>query len=373
MFRMIMSRGDSSNTVSLHLPTTPSDIGRTFAKLDAVSTTHSTVMTEFNSPVEGLYQYVESINLDSEEEFGKLHSLAERVSTMTPKQCWIFSGALAANSINGIDDVLKVADSLDEYILIPNVNTDVELGRYVAVAGQINADPRFPEEAWPYLDFAKIGAEYYADHGGAYTYGGYVQRKQVSQPEIQKDGALLSLQLETSDRVCVLRLPASEEELDAAKGRLGIEDFAQAKVERIDFLAPYLEEHIPTECIRVEDANDLALSIDEMNQHDGMLLKYLSVLEVCQPETMSEALQYATNIDDYERVPDDPDEYGRSVLRRIGADDELIDTIDGYMDFAALGKASMEEDGVRRTEFGLIRRCSQPFPEEIADLQFGGM
>ena len=77
MFRMIMSRGDSSNTVSLHLPTTPSDIGRTFAKLDAVSTTHSTVMTEFNSPVEGLYQYVESINLDSEEEFGKLHSLAD--------------------------------------------------------------------------------------------------------------------------------------------------------------------------------------------------------------------------------------------------------------------------------------------------------
>lgn len=278
MFRMIMSRGDSSNTVSLHLPTTPSDIGRTFAKLDAVSTTHSTVMTEFNSPVEGLYQYVESINLDSEEEFGKLHSLAERVSTMTPKQCWIFSGALAANSINGIDDVLKVADSLDEYILIPNVNTDVELGRYVAVAGQINADPRFPEEAWPYLDFAKIGAEYYADHGGAYTYGGYVQRKQVSQPEIQKDGALLSLQLETSDRVCVLRLPASEEELDAAKGRLGIEDFAQAKVERIDFLAPYLEEHIPTECIWIcSNLQDYSLDIGQGGWYNLWLTKHRKV------------------------------------------------------------------------------------------------
>ena len=52
------------------------------------------------------------------------------------------------------------------------------LGRYVAVAGQIQGDPRFPEAAWPYLDFSKIGAEYYAEHGGAYTYAGYVLRKQ---------------------------------------------------------------------------------------------------------------------------------------------------------------------------------------------------
>ncbi len=373
MMRLVLGRGDSPRAIALYLPNTPEEIGEAFAWLDALSTVHSTVMTECDSSVDGLYQYVRSVDLDSEKEFAKLHKLAEKISTMNAKESWIFSGALASNSINGIDDVLKVADHLDEYILIPNVNTDTELGRYVVVANQINADPRFPEEAWPYLDFAKIGREYYADHGGAYTYGGYVIRKQSAQPEMRKDGALISLQLETGSKVCVLRLPAMDEELDAAKDSLGIYNFAQAKVERVDFLVPYLEEHIPTECICVEDANDLALSIEEMNQHDGMLLKYLSVLEVCQPETMSDALRYATDIDDYERVPDDPDEYGRAVLRRIGADDELIDTIDGYMDFAGLGEASMEEDGVRRTELGLIRRCSSPFPEESQGLQMGGM
>lgn len=66
--------------------------------------------------------------------------------------------------------------------------------------------------------------------------------------------------------------------------------------------------------------------------------------------------------DDYELVPEDMDEYGKQVLRRTGADDEIIDTIDGYMDFARLGADSMEEDGVRRTEFGLVRRLSEPFP-----------
>ena len=52
------------------------------------------------------------------------------------------------------------------------------------------------------------------------------------------------------------------------------------------------------------------------------------------------------------------------MLRRIGADDEIIDTIDGYMDFAQLGTDSLAEDGVRRTESGLVRRLSNPFPPE---------
>ncbi len=366
-----LTRANSSMRIPLPLPTTPGEISGVYAVLDEISTEAPTVIDSVDCmKVPNIHRYIHSEDLN---DLTKLNLLAERIDGMTTKERNIFAGALDADSINSLEDVLKVSESLSDYTLIPNVNTDVELGRYVAVAGQINADPRFPEEAWPYLDFAKIGREYYADHGGAYTYAGYVLRKQSAQPEMRKDGALISLQLGTGSKVCVLRLPAMDEELEEAKDSLGIYNFAQAKVERVDFLAPYLEEHIPTECICVEDANDLALSIEEMNQHDGMLLKYLSVLEVCQPETMSDALRYATDIDDYERVPDDPDEYGRAVLRRIGADDELIDTIDGYMDFAGLGEASMEEDGVRRTEFGLIRRCSRPFPEESQGLQMGGM
>ena len=75
------------------------------------------------------------------------------------------------------------------------------------------------------------------------------------------------------------------------------------------------------------------------------------------------------NLDDYERITEDTYEYGQTVLRRIGADDELIDTIDGYMDFERLGEDAMVEDGVRRTEFGLIRRYSCPFSEETHTLE----
>ena len=53
--------------------------------------------------------------------------------------------------------------------------------------------------------------------------------------------------------------------------------------------------------------------------------------------------------------------YGRQVLERIDVDEELINTIDGYMDFAQFGADSIKEDGVRQTDFGLVRRLNVPF------------
>ena len=127
------------------------------------------------------------------------------------------------------------------------------------------------------------------------------------------------------------------------------------------------------DCICVEDANELALGIEEMQQRDGELLKFLAVLSVEQPETMSDALRFAINLDDYERITEGTYEYGQAVLRRHGADDELLEAMDGYMDFEKLGEDAMVEDGVRQTEFGLVRRCSTPFPEETQSMQMGGM
>ena len=61
------------------------------------------------------------------------------------------------------------------------------------------------------------------------------------------------------------------------------------------------------------------------------------------------------------------------MLRRFGADDEIIGAIYGYMDFAAMGEAYIAEDGVRRTEFGMVRRISAPFPEETKEMRIGEM
>ena len=120
-----------------------------------------------------------------------------------------------------------------------------QLGHNVAVAGQIQGDPRFPEAAWPYLDFAKIGAEYYAEHGGAYTYAGYVLRKQDDEL-VREKKSKIQLDLSSSQAQVSICLPATKEELERVKRTLGIDCFAEAAVTKVSFSVPYMDEHIPT-------------------------------------------------------------------------------------------------------------------------------
>ena len=164
------------------------------------------------------------------------------------------------------------------------------------------------------------------------------------------------LTLATLERADTLILPASAAQLNRAQKVLVIAG--------IEYASPSLSRLIPAGTATVEDLNELAHCLQQIDA-EGETAKYCAALEVERPSTFSEALDMAVNVDDYELVPEDGSEYGREALRRIGADDELLETIDGYTDFEQLGRAMMEEDGVRRTEFGLVRRLSSPFEEQL--------
>ncbi len=218
----------------------------------------------------------------------KLNELAEAIEQMDDREWDIFAGALDAESINGLDDVLKISKRLGNYIILPNVKTDTELGRILVDTGYKN----FPEAVQPYLDYRAIGAEYYAENGGAYGPGGYVRRKSSLEQAPEQRDALITLYLltprvtETMADPYRLTLPAMDEELEQAKEQIGVDHFTEATIVKVEFGKPYLAELIPQECICVEDANELALGIEEMQQRDGELLKYLAVLSVEQMETL---------------------------------------------------------------------------------------
>ena len=372
MIQLFMKRSGSPAIVPLHFPASHDAMTEAVSRLDEASRTGNTEIVEIKSVIANLPSYLSGLDPDSRTQLAQLNQLSSIIAKMDSRERNIYAGALDGSSINDLSDMIRVAEQVPDYILIPNVNSDVTLGRYVAVAGQIQGDPRFPEAAWPDLDFAKIGAEYYADHGGAYTHAGYVLRKQ-DDALVREKKSKVQLDLSSAKAQAIVCLPATKEELERVKRTLGIDCFAEAAITRVSFSVPYMDEHIPTTGVCVEDANELAWAIEGMQCDDGELLKYLSVLSVEQPGTMQEALRYAMNLDDYERIPEDAYEYGQTVLRRIGADDELIDTIDGYMDFEKLGEDAMVEDGVRRTEFGLIRRCSSPFAEETQAMEMEGL
>ena len=368
MISLHLTRGDNYEGVYLRLPATPAEVGEAYAMLDSISRyAGETRIVDAKGPVKNLAQFIKCADLAKREDLEKLNRLAEKIGSMRASEQALLSGALCTESINGLDDVLRVADRLEDYEIITEVTCDRELGGYVVEHGLVMD---FPEAVRPYLDYVGIGAEYYANHGGAYTMDGYVKRRD-GQPEQAPEHTVFSAYLRShcGAKRLLFYFPAAEEALENAKQRLQIDSFAEAEVEALDCDIPYLVDFLPTSCISVEDINELALAVEEMKQTDGETLKYLSVLSVEQPEDFPAALRLAVDLDDYERIIEGTYEYGQSVLRRIGADDELLKTIDGYMDFEKLGEDSMVEDGVRQTEFGLIRRCSSPFPEQAQEQQ----
>ena len=376
MIRLKLSNKSANEGVNLDLPATPAEVGEAFSWFERIGVDLSTVrIAGVNSPVPTLGQYILRADIHDPAQMKMLNELADSIGQMDDREWNIFAGALDVESINGLDDVVKLSKHLGDYIILPNVRTDTELGRILVDTGYKN----FPEAVQPYLDYRTIGAEYYAENGGAYGPGGYVRRKSSLEQAPEHRDALITLHLltqrvaETMAEPYHLILPATDEELDQAKAQIGVDHFTEATIVKAEFGKPYLAELIPQDCICVEDANELALGIEEMTQRDGELLKFLAVLSVEQPETMTDALRFAIELDDYERITEGTYEYGQAVLRRHGADDELLEAMDGYMDFEKLGEDAMAEDGVRQTEFGLIRRCSTPFPEETQSMQMGGM
>ena len=267
-------------------------------------------IAEVSSNVYNLGGYLKNVDIWNPNNQEKLETLGRTLQTMDRDSCLKFEGVLDANSVNGIDDVLRLSEALDEYALLPDAAGSSALGKYLVTHG---ITP-FPESVQPYLDYQIIGAEFYADHGGAFCRAGYVVRKEelpeqfLQTEQEQKSVMLLRLRASHGKQQnpvsTTLTLPAADEPLEHTRQRLGIEDFAEAEITMVDYIFPYFATMVPQECITVESANALAQAIVQMNQTDVQLLKYLAAVELEQPETFDSALHIAMGLDSYEMIPD---------------------------------------------------------------------
>ena len=174
MITLHLTRADDYEGVYLPLPATPAEIGEAWAALDNISDdVASTRIVGEVSNVWGIGQYLKNADVNDPEQFKKLNRIAELTGSLDRDECRIFEGALNAESVSSLDDVIAIGERLDQYLLLSEVSTDRELGAYLVETGVMP----FDESVQPYLDYAKIGIEYYSNHGGAYTAGGYVLRR----------------------------------------------------------------------------------------------------------------------------------------------------------------------------------------------------
>ena len=305
--------------------------------------------------------YIKRDDLFSKTGVQKLNQLSGIVDGMDSAAQELFSGALHTESINSLDDVLRVAASLEQYEFIEGVTSNKELGGWLVEHGLAGVD--FPKEVWPYLDYAGIGAEYYSDYGGAYTPHGYVKRREseVEQAQAAETKPTFALMLASATGTVRLALPAADTELERAKQALGLDNLELAVIQNTEIEYPWAN-LLPLDNVTLKDADLLAQYVRQMSNSELRL--FGAALEAEEPDTFSAAASIAGDLNDYELVDSTQEEYGREALRYAGVGDEILDMLDGFTDFDALGRFEMEQDGVLDTGYGQIKRLSSPFPQQ---------
>lgn len=377
MITLHLTRGKDLEGIYIRLPAPQEKIEEAMTRLDAISEdTATTRILNVSSSVKNLGDYIQDTDLSQPDGLQKVAALAEKLQPLDRESCLKFEGMLDANMVQGVDDVMKLADCLDEYVLLPEVETGSALGRYLVNQGAFEC----PDHLRPYLDYQAIGQEFYSNHGGAFCRGGFAVHKAELPGTLQRRheeiAGVISLDLRTGSGLShTLSLPASPESLRWAKESLDITDFAEAEIVAVHYEFPYLSVLVPSDLITVESANELASCLVTMRQVDHEVEKYLAILEAEQPETFQDALKMAFERDNFERVPVDLEAYGKASLRRIGADQAVLKAIGRFMDFEGYGEEAMERDGVMRARFAAIRRVSKPMEQHHQErtVKFGGL
>ena len=117
MIRLKLSNKSANEGVNLDLPATPAEIGEAFSWFERIGVDLSTVrIAGVNSPVPTLGQYILRADIHDPGQMKMLNELADFIGQMDDREWDIFAGALDAESINGLDDVLKLSKRLGDYI-----------------------------------------------------------------------------------------------------------------------------------------------------------------------------------------------------------------------------------------------------------------
>ena len=192
-----------------------------------------------------------------------------------------------------------------------------------------------------------------------------MKRREAVQTQTGETRPAFALTLGSPTGTVRLDLPSSDDELDQAKRALRLDDLSGAAIEAVEIGYPWAH-LLPTDSVTLEDANVLAECVRGMAKEE--LRVFGAVLEVEEPHSFHEAGTIAMDISDYELTTGNEREYAIAALGYAGAGDEILEMLDGFTDFEALGRYEMEQDGVRETSFGCVRRLSAPWPQQEPEM-----
>ena len=301
MIVLHLSKGEHDPEICIRFPAEPNEVWSAIAELEHFSASDSSVeIRHVDCPIEILEQDIKRADLNSAEDIQKINTLAEQINVMSQQKRRLFSAVLSCECPPNLSEISRLAGDLDRYELLDGVTTDRDLGKWAVENRKLETE--VPEAIWSYLDCNAVGREYFARHGGEFCSFGYLQSREAVSVQEQAPG-MIRLTLISSEQQYDLALPASDTQLEQVRSLLELEDFAESIIGDVKFSDHHLNAILPLDAITVEDANTLALCLQEMEQENGALMKYCAVLEVEKPNTFAEALNIAMDRDDVRFVP----------------------------------------------------------------------
>ena len=362
-----LGRRYESAELHLHLPADSDEIREKLTWLDdyAEDLSKPVELRDVDCEIVGIRQYLRQADLSREGELNSLNALARKIEGMDWWQKDLLWGALDCESISSLDDVLRVADHLDQYELLGDIRNDRDLGFHLVETGW----KQFPDSVLPYLDYAAIGLEYRSKHAGSFNGGGYVRKKDMEpRMEAEQKAHILTVRLSAPGRKasCSLKLPASDSMLEQVMRTLSISKLAEADIHVIEDYAGFMRYVDPMDRPSVETLNELAWFVSDHLTTDGEWIKFEAVCEAARASTWQEMLDLARDLDNYKVYEvNDPEDLGGLLAEEIiEAGGDITVEMEDFItyDYRGFGLQKMKEDGIRDTHLGYVRRLSEPFP-----------
>ena len=118
MIQLFMSRSGSSVIVPLNLPASHGAMTEAYSQLEQANRTGKTEIVEIKSVIANLPSYLGGLDPDSRTQLAQLNLLSSIIAKMDSRERSIYAGALDGNSINDLNDMIRVAEQVSDYTSI---------------------------------------------------------------------------------------------------------------------------------------------------------------------------------------------------------------------------------------------------------------
>ena len=232
--------------------------------------------------------------------------------------------------------LINLTANMQDCICFP-VSNHAELGEHYVENEFLDEFNNLSNEMCEYLDYAKIGKKAQEDEGGIF--------------------------FEATNGIYYVVNNATEEEFKEVYKQSDI-----SKPLASEPSVPNLPEHAYNNAT-LEELNELAFTVSDLKVC-GQYAKYKAILEAEKVNSVSDAIELAKYIDDYELIPEisyaaDYGKYEFFKTYNIKHDDPAVE----HLQFGNYGHALAEEHNAQKTEYGFIRKISDMEQEQAQ----GGM